>query len=151
MKRPLVIVTPRGVNLPIGAIALWSGLVDDIPSGWVLCDGSGGTPDTTDKYILGATNAGDLLGTGGAIQHRHAAGGAQSGGSHSHSVSFTTDAYYYDLGEVNAGTYSANSGHTHAFSGSTDSVSHTHGSGGNSGYASNEPPFHRLYHVMRVS
>lgn len=37
--------------LPAGAIIMWSGDADNIPEGWVLCDGSKGTPDLTDRFI----------------------------------------------------------------------------------------------------
>ena len=40
--------------LPIGIIMIWSGSEDAIPNGWSLCNGSNGTPDLTDKFILGA-------------------------------------------------------------------------------------------------
>lgn len=34
-------------GVPIGLIALYSGLVSAIPDGWALCDGTNGTPDLT--------------------------------------------------------------------------------------------------------
>ena len=40
--------------LPIGVIMIWSGSEDAIPDGWSLCNGANGTPDLTDKFILGA-------------------------------------------------------------------------------------------------
>ena len=38
-----------------GMIVAWYGSIMDIPSGWVLCDGKNGTPDLSDKFIMGAT------------------------------------------------------------------------------------------------
>lgn len=35
-------------------IVFWSGAIADIPAGWALCDGNNGTPDLTDKFIIGA-------------------------------------------------------------------------------------------------
>ena len=35
-------------------IILWSGSADNIPDGWALCDGNNGTPDLTDKFVIGA-------------------------------------------------------------------------------------------------
>lgn len=35
--------------LHVGAIIAYSGLVSAIPDGWVLCDGTNGTPDITDN------------------------------------------------------------------------------------------------------
>ena len=42
--------------VPKGGIIIWSGSVNDIPAGWVLCDGSNGTPDLRDRFVLGAGN-----------------------------------------------------------------------------------------------
>jgi prepilin-type N-terminal cleavage/methylation domain-containing protein len=69
-----------------GVIVVWSGMIADIPSGWNLCDGSNGTPDLRDKFIIGArqddqqkaktTVTGALSQTGGSVSHNH---GAQTG------------------------------------------------------------------------
>src|SRR6185369_12849934 len=37
--------THAGTSIPAGLIAMWGGLVANIPSGWLLCDGQNGTPD----------------------------------------------------------------------------------------------------------
>ena len=37
-----------------GTIALWSGEEIDKPDGWFICDGENGTPDLTDRFVLGA-------------------------------------------------------------------------------------------------
>ena len=42
--------------VPKGGIIIWSGSANDIPTGWVLCDGSNGTPDLRDRFVLGAGN-----------------------------------------------------------------------------------------------
>ncbi len=41
-------------SLPIGSIVIWSGTVASIPVGWQLCDGTNGTPDLRDKFVVGA-------------------------------------------------------------------------------------------------
>ena len=41
-------------SLPTGSIVIWSGTVASIPSGWQLCDGSNGTPDLRDRFVVGA-------------------------------------------------------------------------------------------------
>ncbi len=35
-------------------IMLWHGSVASIPSGWHLCDGTAGTIDLRDKFVVGA-------------------------------------------------------------------------------------------------
>ncbi len=42
---------PKRVILP------YAGLIADIPTGWFLCNGQNGTPDLTDSFILGGTEA----------------------------------------------------------------------------------------------
>jgi hypothetical protein len=61
---------------------MWSGTIATIPSGWVLCNGSNGTPDLRDRFVVGArqddagaakTNiTGALTQSGGTITHNHA-------------------------------------------------------------------------------
>jgi len=41
-------------SLPIGSIVIWSGTVASIPTGWQLCDGTNGTPDLRDRFVVGA-------------------------------------------------------------------------------------------------
>jgi microcystin-dependent protein len=41
-------------KIPIGGIILWSGSIASIPSGWALCDGTNGTPDLRDRFVVGA-------------------------------------------------------------------------------------------------
>ena len=43
---------PAGIGVPSGGIIMWSG--DTIPEGWKLCDGTEGTPDLRDRFVLGA-------------------------------------------------------------------------------------------------
>ena len=43
----------RRFLMPSRGIIMWSGTAADIPTGWALCDGTGGTPDLTDRFIGG--------------------------------------------------------------------------------------------------
>jgi hypothetical protein len=61
-------------NLPSGfalaqtnMILWWNGSTGTIPSGWHLCDGTGGTPDLRDRFVVGAGVTYALGATGGAI------------------------------------------------------------------------------------
>ncbi len=40
-------------TVPVGAIMMWAGAVNEIPEGWKLCDGDNGTPDLRSKFIVG--------------------------------------------------------------------------------------------------
>lgn len=39
--------------MPKGAITMWSGTVDTIPTGWALCDGQNGTPNLQGRFVIG--------------------------------------------------------------------------------------------------
>lgn len=72
-----------------GMIIMWSGSISTIPDGWFLCDGSNGTPDLRDKFVVGARQddagtaktliEGSLTVSGGAISAT-----TTSAGSHDH-------------------------------------------------------------------
>ena len=51
--------------VPSGGIIAWSGSIGSIPSGYVLCNGSNGTPDLRDKFIVGAGTSYSVGNTGG--------------------------------------------------------------------------------------
>jgi hypothetical protein len=45
---------PSGTSLALtNMIVLWAGTSLSIPSGWVICDGTNGTPDLRDQFIVG--------------------------------------------------------------------------------------------------
>ena len=50
------------VAIPSGIIAMWSGTIANIPSGWVICDGNNSTPNLLARFIrqvaTAATNPG---------------------------------------------------------------------------------------------
>ena len=41
----------QGDGISVGIICMWSGLLNNIPIGWILCDGSNGTPDLRNSFI----------------------------------------------------------------------------------------------------
>ncbi len=62
-------VTKTSVDLrpsvPPGSILPWRGTLANMPEGFALCDGSNGTPDLRDRFIVGAGNEYNLNDTGG--------------------------------------------------------------------------------------
>lgn len=50
-------------------IILFSGAIADIPSGWYLCDGSNGTPNLRDRFVVGAGSSYGVGDTGGEATH----------------------------------------------------------------------------------
>ena len=79
--------------VPKGMIMLWSGSTSAIPTGWSLCNGSNGTPDLRDKFVMGA--GGSRATTGGSadaviVSHTHTAS-TNTTGAHTHSLSGSTN------------------------------------------------------------
>jgi len=81
--------------VPAGAIIMWAGTKSTIPVGWVLCDGSNGTPDLSDRFIVSISTSEEPGITGGANTivlststlpaHTHT-GTTLSDGNHTHSI-----------------------------------------------------------------
>ena len=46
--------TIAGQIVAPGTITIWSGLTSAIPYGWLLCDGTNGTPDLRSRFVYGA-------------------------------------------------------------------------------------------------
>lgn len=74
-------------GVPLGAIMIWSGSADDIPTGWALCDGQDGRYDLRDKFILAAGPNHPVGETGGSEE---VALTLEQIPSHSHSILFST-------------------------------------------------------------
>ena len=55
-----------GANSLSGIIVMWSGAINKIPTGWLLCDGTNGTPDLRNRFIVGAGTDYSVGNTGGA-------------------------------------------------------------------------------------
>ena len=56
----------KSAVIPSGVIVMWSGSAENIPSGWVLCNGKNGAPDLRDRFIVGAGGGYAVGATGGA-------------------------------------------------------------------------------------
>ena len=55
--------------IPAGIIMMWHGTLVNIPTGWLLCDGTNSTPDLRAKFVRGAAAAANPGTTGGADTH----------------------------------------------------------------------------------
>jgi len=67
---------PAATPIPSGGIFLWSGSIGSIPAGYVLCNGSNGTPDLRDRFVIGAGSTYAVNATGGStdaivVSHTH--------------------------------------------------------------------------------
>jgi hypothetical protein len=57
--------TPSVSAVPAGGIIMWSGSIASIPSGYVLCDGTNGTPNLKDSFVVGSGATYAVGNTGG--------------------------------------------------------------------------------------
>ena len=113
------------MDLPTGLILLWYGAIGNIPAGWTLCDGTAGTPDLRDKFLVGAGNTYAVGATGGSVNHNH---------------TFTSDGHFHTLTagvDVPAGAVLSDDTNVKTDSGTTDN-------------GSSLPPYHALAYIMKT-
>ena len=146
-------------NLPSGVVVMWSGSSDDIPTGWLLCDGNNNTPDLRNRFIVGAGSSYSVGATGGSDtvtlsinqipSHSHDFSlSALASGSHTHTcngVVSSAQSGGYATQSARGGTVTTSSSgeHTHAVSGS---ISNT---GGGQSHE-NRPPYYALCFIMKI-
>ena len=135
-----------------GMIILWSGLTSTIPTGWALCNGTNGTPNLTDRFVVGAGNTYGVNQTGGykdaqLLSHTHT-GSTKSGGNHSHTYS---DPGTISPGDYPSGPYKMAFDITTKNTGGTGAHTHTFttAASGVSGTNRNLPPYYALAYIMR--
>jgi hypothetical protein len=76
-----IVTSSSAGSIPIGGIIMWSGSIASIPSGWALCNGSNGTPDLRDRFVVGAGNTLAVGATGGSTTPAISISGSGSIGS----------------------------------------------------------------------
>ena len=148
-------------GFPSGGIVMWSGSIASIPSGWYLCNGSNGTPDLRNKFIIGAdadefslaktSITGSATQTGGSkdsivVAHTHTAT------DHSHTgvarVSQLDPKRYLLTGYSGVGA-NEGMGTADTTSQTTDTAAVTIASTGTSGTNANLPPYYALAFIMK--
>jgi microcystin-dependent protein len=143
-----------------GMIMMWSGSIATIPSGWALCNGSNGTPDLRNRFVIGAhsddsgtaktTVTGSSTQTGGSkdavnVSHTHTATSTVTDPGHTHQIPNADGALFGTSANSNRGmsasTSSSTTGITVATSISTE---------GSSGTNANLPPYYALAYIMKT-
>jgi microcystin-dependent protein len=160
-------LNPNGNGpVPAGGIIMWSGSTAAIPTGWVLCDGSNGTPDLRERFIVGASrNAADnnlsvtgspytVSNTGGAntvtLTSAQIPSHSHTGTTNSTGISFAIPLGGADVDRGGAGSWfsiddaqTINTTHSH-----TVSVDDT-GQVRNQAHE-NRPPYYALAFIMKL-
>lgn len=141
-------------TLPYGSIIMWYGSIATIPSGWALCNGSNGTPNLINRFIIGAVTdvgstattyvTGNATQTGGSkdaivVTHSHGIDDP----SHNHSIPYTANGTGGATGPFMEGGLS-----TTVISSSTTGI--TVVSTGTSGTNANLPPYYALAFIMKI-
>ena len=80
--------TSAGTDYLDSVIVMWLGTLGNIPTGYLICDGTNDTPDLRGKFIKIATTSGNIGATGGAAGHTHTTTGhTHTSSSHTHALS----------------------------------------------------------------
>jgi hypothetical protein len=137
-----------GTTIPTGMISLWYGSIGSVPLGWYLCDGTNGTPDLRDRFVVGAGSTYSVAATGGSanaivVSHTHTATVTDPG--HVHSVAAINGSL---VAGAAASTSTPNSTPFNTASAVTG-ISVTNASAGTSGTNANLPPYYALAYVMK--
>ena len=136
--------------VPIGAIVMHNASQTILGTGWQVCDGTGGTPDLRDYFILGGTPGS----SGGSNQHTHTmpiSGSASA--THQHSISIGSSTAGGNNNTIYEGAFGTISAQSHSHSGSATSPSagaHTH-SINNVASATSLPNYINLYFIKRIA
>jgi microcystin-dependent protein len=129
-------VSTTSTGFPSGGIIMWSGSIVSIPSGWLLCDGTNGTPNLQDKFVVGAGSTYAVAGSGGEATHQ-----LTTAEMPSHNHTFTNCSLYigagssapYPLyGPTNGGQYGGSTNNT-----------------GSDSAHNNLPPYYALAFIMK--
>ena len=120
-------------GVPSGAIILWSGASNAIPSGYVLCDGNNNTPNLQDRFVVGAGNTYAVDATGGSADATLV--------SHTHNLLYNHGSFGGSSGAV-----TPRSGNTPVVPGISGRVS----TEGSSATNANLPPYYALCYIMKL-
>lgn len=138
-------------GVPSGAIMMWSGSIASIPSGWLLCNGSSGTPDLRDRFIVGAGSTYAVNATGGSanatlVSHSHTASVSDPGHAHNIDTHFQANVSGDRINSF-ADTQFARTNTTQT---ATTGISVGISTEGSSATNANLPPYYALAYIMKA-
>lgn len=136
--------------VPSGGIIMWSGSIASIPSGWLLCDGTSGTPDLRDRFIVGAGSTYAVNDTGGSadaivVSHTHTATVTDPG--HSHVQTGQTLGPAAGGSAFGGGSFAPAQQNTAT---GTTGITVSNSTEGSSGTNANLPPYFALAYIMKA-
>ena len=152
-----------GGIIPSGGIIIWSGASTAIPDGWLLCDGTNGTPDLRDRFVIGAGSSYSVAAKGGSKtktlttanlpSHSHGSGSLSTGAAGRHTHTYVCEGGSENLSSADDGAAeyrgtkfanetSSSGYHNHTVTGTT-------GSTGSGTAFDIMPPYYSLCYIMR--
>jgi len=154
-------------SFPAGGIIMWNGSVGSIPSGWVLCNGSNGTPDLRDRFVVGAGSTYAVGATGGSanavlVSHTHSVSVSDPGHGHpyrqANQTNITNDANGGAIMTDQNGTQrnvdayngTPENEYDKAIGGNTTGISVSISTEGQSATNANLPPYYALCYIMKL-
>ena len=129
-------------TIPSGLIAIWSGSLGSIPTGWLICDGTNSTPDLRNSFILGAGNTYAVGATGGSTDAIVV--------SHTHSI--TDPGHFHANGATNVASMNVAGSNFNRLDTSNTASAVTGisiNTAGVSGSGANMPPYYALAFIMK--
>jgi hypothetical protein len=140
--------------IPAGVIVMWSGSIATIPSGWLLCNGSSGTPDLRDRFVVGAGTTYAVAATGGSanavvVSHTHTATSTDSGHTHN-AITQTNGGSSSGAQYANSFSGTDNTTSTAMIQTGTANITTTVATAGVSGTNANLPPYYALAYIMKA-
>jgi hypothetical protein len=151
------VVASTGAVVPTGGIIIWSGSAAAIPASWLLCNGTSGTPDLRDRFVVGAGSTYAVGATGGSadavvVSHTHTA--TVTDPSHSHTfIAPNGGAGYPNPASV---SYNDNTegvsayNNTNFIASATTGITVANSTTGVSGTNANLPPYYALCYIMKA-
>jgi hypothetical protein len=147
------VTTAVSTSFPSGGIIIWSGSALAIPTGWLLCNGSSGTPDLRNRFVVGAGSTYAVGATGGSadavvVSHTHTATVTDPGHIHNFPNCKSAQAGFDNGG---ASALDAVSERTPSLTTNTSSTGISVGisTTGSSGTNANLPPYYALCYIMK--
>ena len=144
------------IGVPVGTIVMWNNRNGaSIPTNWALCDGTNGTPDLRDRFVVGYSSTKAINTTGGSadaivVSHTHTATSTVTDPGHAHSYNIRHMSGVAGSG----GTSPINNAPSTATTSSNTTgitVSTTINSQGSSGTNANLPPYYALAFIQKIS
>jgi hypothetical protein len=150
-----------GNGFPSGGIIMWSGTIATIPSGWLLCNGSSGTPDLRNRFVIGAFSD-----DSGTAKTTVTGTSTQTGGSkdaivvsHTHTATVTDPGHTHNINGFAFGASGASTPGTGTnefpvnrivADSNTTGISVSNSTAGSSGTNANLVPYYALAFIMKA-